>query len=739
MESYSHPRFLGTLRSLPQTLLLLIRTCLAASPNDAVTPSHTHLSSLSGRIKAAGYRLFIVLNPFVSQDTWTATTLVGMVKLTAVCGIGSALWIWSKRNKKSKPPGSSDGSNAYASAATDAIATDPGLLKKHSHTRSYTVPSTAFTYPAIRTFYRSHPQESKLPSKPNAIPLLVFIHGLGGSASQFHPILISLVNLAPCLAIDLPGCGTSSFDPKAWEAYTTDALVRLLAVIIEAHRDHAGGQKVVLIGHSMGCSLAALLASSSSPCADLISEHVGGLIAICPQADPPSVKQIGELKKVTMIPSPIFDLLRKWDRRGGLESKSVLRMAGPDADEGTKRLQLRFNEQSRTPVWMRMARGMIPDYSTGSPRGGLPGEEVWKGLQLPVFLAAGEADSVTPADNVKRIVQFLGRDVAAIKSPSNQASLPIAAAPVDPAWIDPALAERKHHDSGVDAADLPISQDDETATVTSDISSSGESFVNTDEASSVTALSTDPTTSKAHHPSPHPRRLVLKTTIIPKPAAHSLLFAPSSSRTLSGLVSNFLADYVDPRLSLGWQLQYLSTEGKWDVKNLEKWKAVQPVSLPIGGVFCAMKTLREVDEKHSPKIFVKEWADKIKVVIDISHDAPVYDPKGLEDGGITYHKFPTVSKQPPMADEVKTFIALIDDIRKHQKTGEKVLIGVHCHYGFNRTGFFLVSYMIERLGYNVEDAIDTFATSRPPGIRHAHFIDALHVRYCHGLKKAPTL
>lgn len=118
MESYSHPRFRGTLRSLPQTLLLLIRTCLAASPNDAVTPSHTDLSSLSECIKAAVYRLFIVLNPFVSRETRTATTLVGMVKLTAICGIGSTLWIWSKRNKKSKPPGSSDGSNAYASGAT---------------------------------------------------------------------------------------------------------------------------------------------------------------------------------------------------------------------------------------------------------------------------------------------------------------------------------------------------------------------------------------------------------------------------------------------------------------------------------------------------------------------------------------------------------------------------------------------------------------------------------------------
>jgi protein-tyrosine phosphatase len=163
---------------------------------------------------------------------------------------------------------------------------------------------------------------------------------------------------------------------------------------------------------------------------------------------------------------------------------------------------------------------------------------------------------------------------------------------------------------------------------------------------------------------------------------------------------------------------------------------VAPVSAPIAGVFRAMKTLREVDETHTPKVLARKMKGEISAVIDISHDNPVYDPKGLEDGGIPYHKFPTVSKQPPQPDEVKVFIELVDKIRAEGRPG---LIAVHCHYGFNRTGFFLVSYLIERLKYRVEDAIDTFQQARPPGIRHSHFIDTLHVRYCRGLKKAPTL
>jgi pimeloyl-ACP methyl ester carboxylesterase/protein-tyrosine phosphatase len=566
------------------------------------------------------------------------------------------------------------------------------------------------------------------------VPLLVFIHGLGGSVAQFNPILLSLSNLASCLAIDLPGCGLSTFEPTKWAAYSSDALAHLLAVVIETYRAIDENQQVILVGHSMGCSLAALLASPSSPHAHLLSKHVAGLIAICPKADPLTPEELKKIQGATSMPVFIFDLLRKWDRRGGINSASVLRMTGPDADEETRKLQLRFNKQSRTAVWQRMARGTCPSQAGG----GLPGRETWAGLQIPMFLAGGEADHVTPVLNVKRIVEFLGRDVSAIEPPSEKASLPIAAAPFDPAIVDLATPPRKHQDSGIDAADLPKLADDDNVTT----STSGSSVITeegTTDGSTATAdapLIAATGTPASNHPSPHPRRLVVKTAIMPRPAAHSLLFAPSTSRIMSGLIGSFIADHIDPRLSLAWQLQYLSTEGKWDVKNLEKWRAVRPVSEPIAGVFRAMKTLREVDEEHTPTVLAQKWAGKISAVIDISHDNPVYDPKGLEQNGIPYHKFPTVSKQPPLPEEVKVFIDLVDQIRAEKKSG---LIAVHCHYGFNRTGFFLVSYLIERLGYRVEDAIDHFQQVRPPGIRHSHFIDMLHVRYCRGLKKAPTL
>ncbi len=38
------------------------------------------------------YRILNVVNPFVGTKYWSASLFVGMVKLTAVCGLGSAFW-----------------------------------------------------------------------------------------------------------------------------------------------------------------------------------------------------------------------------------------------------------------------------------------------------------------------------------------------------------------------------------------------------------------------------------------------------------------------------------------------------------------------------------------------------------------------------------------------------------------------------------------------------------------------
>ena len=749
-----------TFPSLWVSLSFIFIVAAAAEASTESPPRHTGPApaSATAEFKQLGHILtsylaliWAVIRRNYQRIVHGQLAFVDMMQLIALCSIIQGIRLWRKRCLMQKDqPGISDAGHAERKAGgstkassqisvrssklrkfrwrmhrqskkcsckaylaqSDVESTDPGLLKKHSNFRSYT---TSFaTYPAIRTFYRPHPQADKLPSKPTPLPLLVFIHGLGGSLAQFNPLLTSLVNVAPCLGIDLPGCGRSKFSPTSWDAYTPKALAQLLSVVIAQHCDQNEGQGAILIGHSMGCSLSALVASTAlSP---QVQKNIGVLavVGICPQVTPPSDQQIALFEKLLMVPTPIFDIWRTWDRRGGTESASVARFVGKDADIEVKKLQVRFNEQSQTAVWRRMASGLLPSRpASKSPEKGMPGIEVWASLKLPLFLIAGEGDRVTTTEQIVKIGRALGK----VDRPrSGQSTEALSFSP------------EKGTTSMGDAEYLP--QDEKRQSK-----------------ASVTELTVigNEAQPQSNVPSYSRRRQVLKTSILPFPASHGLLYDPATYRTLAGLIHTFLYEHVDTRLSLGWQLQYLSTEGKWDVKNLAKWQAVRPVSEPIAGIFRAMKTLREVDDTHSPNIFVHNWRGKIKAVVDISHESPVYDPKGLDGGGIEYYKFPTVSKIPPIAEETKDFIKLVDRLRAQtpetdsKAANDEALIGVHCHYGFNRTGFFICCYLIEKEHFGVQQAIDEFAKHRPPGIRHEHFLDQLFVRYCVGLKRAPTL
>lgn len=534
---------------------------------------------------------------------------------------------------------------AHQAKAHDAEATDPGLLSNHSVLKTYS--TSRFTYPELRVFYRQHPKARELPSDPAPLPLLVFIHGLGGSVAQFHPLLTSLTNNASCLALDFPGCGRSAFAPADWDAYGTDALLELLELVIDDYRDKENGQGVVLIAHSMGTAMAARLANRKASHMTAIADYVLGICAICPVAGPPSEEKVVWFRRALWIPTFLFDLLRWWDQWGGPDSASVNRFLGPEADRPSRLLQYRFNRQSRTDVFRRMAWGSLPKHVGGNPTGGLFGEPAWTGLQIPVLLVGGEKDNVTSPAEVAKIVKMLEPQaaIAGLDGISEGRCIVESAAPIA------TTSKPTEH--------LPQS----IKGITAKHFEKASSLTGTEESYEEPTTPRDSTTAPAAIP-PQPRhpKKVVKCIVMPAPATHGLLFTPKTVRTLSGLICNFLSEQITGRLELGWQLQYLSKEGKWDVKNLAKWKSVQPVSAPIEGIFRAMKTLREVDEEHSPKFFVPKYGKVIKDVIDISHDNPVYNAQGLEELSnydIKYHKFPTVSKIPPTDQEVEGFIGLV--------------------------------------------------------------------------------
>ena len=422
------------------------------------------------------------------------------------------------------------------------------------------------------------------------------------------------------------------------------------------------------------------------------------MISICPRARQVSEHEVDLARRLAHIPNLIVNVLRWFDRRGGTESTSVRRVLGDSKELDLKRIQLQWNRQFRTAVLKRITLGVLPaPEADGTIRGGYPPEAVWHGLHTPLFLIAGEADKVTPPSEIDNIIRFI----------------------TDHSLEQWQVEARTANNSALVEATNGLV----------------------------------PTTIKYLRNHNDEAESVIQAIIIPAPASHALLYAHTTYRLVSALIESFLATHVSEKLDFAYQLRLLTTAGKWDVKNLQKWKAVLPVSGPINtklpygssnGLFRALKTMREQDDEHNPTLFLERWASKVYAVVDISHDAPVYNAKTLDKGGIEYHKYATVSKTPPSALEVQDFCSLVDKLvternakadDQHSEVQPRKSIAVHCHYGYNRTGFFICSYLISRCGYTVQQAIDEFAEAKPPGIKHEHFLDQLWLRFASGAQQ----
>ncbi|GAB7365846.1 hypothetical protein MBLNU230_g7178t1 [Neophaeotheca triangularis] len=140
-----------------------------------------------------------------------------------------------------------------------------------------TVPTTGHTLHYHDTHPSPNPPSPQSP-KPQQTTLLL-LHGLGSSQNYYHPLLPSLP--APqfrCLSLDTHGAGRS----LKTSASTDDLSMEFLAQDVVGVCDVLGLESVVLVGHSMGATLALAVAA-------LWPRRVRGVVALGP-VSPGSVK-----------------------------------------------------------------------------------------------------------------------------------------------------------------------------------------------------------------------------------------------------------------------------------------------------------------------------------------------------------------------------------------------------------------------------------------------------------------
>lgn len=82
--------------------------------------------------------------------------------------------------------------------------------------------------------------------------------------------------------------------------------------------------------------------------------------------------------------------------------------------------------------------------------------------------------------------------------------------------------------------------------------------------------------------------------------------------------------------------------------------------------------------------------------------------------------------ETPSPDQTARFIQVVDDFVSKNPLE---LVAVHCTHGFNRTGFLISSYLVEKHEFAVDAAIQMFAKARPPGIYKQDYIKELYRKY----------
>ncbi|KAL6257564.1 hypothetical protein P5V15_011138 [Pogonomyrmex californicus] len=125
--------------------------------------------------------------------------------------------------------------------------------------------------------------------------------------------------------------------------------------------------------------------------------------------------------------------------------------------------------------------------------------------------------------------------------------------------------------------------------------------------------------------------------------------------------------------------------------------------------------------------YLKSQKLKMGLWIDLTNTSRFYDKNTIEEYECKYVKLQCRGHgETPSEEQTRAFVQLCRNFIAHNPLE---IVGVHCTHGFNRTGFLIISYLVEVDGTSVDAGIAEFAIARPPGIYKADYIKELYKRY----------
>lgn len=115
---------------------------------------------------------------------------------------------------------------------------------------------------------------------------------------------------------------------------------------------------------------------------------------------------------------------------------------------------------------------------------------------------------------------------------------------------------------------------------------------------------------------------------------------------------------------------------------------------------------------------------KIDTVIDLTavrqdHEKYYQGSSLLSRYSINYYKVKSQGGgRLPTEESVDEFCAIISKIK--QNDIQKPIVVVHCTHGLNRTGYFIIQYLIKHEGYDAVSALSLFEKKRGHVMKHKH-------------------
>lgn len=206
-------------------------------------------------------------------------------------------------------------------------------------------------------------------------PALVLMHFLGGSLREWDEVVELLGSDLKTLALDLPGFGESSG--------VTGYSVNEMADAVQAAIQAADLSRYVLVGHSMGGKVAAVIARRLE---DAASKALVGLVLVA--GSPPGPEPMDDARRDELLALLAGEPEQEADRARSYISKNDLRDIPQSVEDRSVAEMLRMNRAAWT-AWL--TQGSREDWSE---RVGL--------LALPALVIAGEKDAALGPDGQRR-------------------------------------------------------------------------------------------------------------------------------------------------------------------------------------------------------------------------------------------------------------------------------------------------------------------------------------------------